>query len=143
MTGFEYIAAIGMLYEGQFENGLRCIQNIRDRYDGTKRNPYSEAEAGHHYARAMASWSAIPALSGFQYSAVKKELKIDRMEGSNFWATGYAYGTISFTAEKKATVNVIGGKLEIETLVVNDEGTARLKKPVTLQNGDSYIFEYK
>ena len=37
MTGFEYTAAIGMLYEGQIDNGLKCIQNIRNRYDGRKR----------------------------------------------------------------------------------------------------------
>ena len=44
MTGFEYAAAIGMLYEGQTAAGLRCIQNIRDRYDGRKRSPFDEAE---------------------------------------------------------------------------------------------------
>ena len=70
MTGFEYTAAVGMLYEGDIENGLRCIKAIRDRYDGRKRNPFDEAECGHHYARAMASWAAILALSGFKYSAV-------------------------------------------------------------------------
>ena len=38
MTGFEYTAAIGMLYEGQNQAGLKCVKNIRDRYDGQKRN---------------------------------------------------------------------------------------------------------
>ena len=37
MTGFEYAAAIGMLYEGQIEDGLKCISNIRNRYDGQKK----------------------------------------------------------------------------------------------------------
>ena len=74
MTGFEYTAAIGMLYEGQLEAGLRCIQAIRDRYDGRKRSPFDEAECGHHYARAMTSWAAILALTGFQYSAVDKTI---------------------------------------------------------------------
>lgn len=55
MTGFEYTAAIGMLYEGMEKEGLEAIKNIRDRYDGKKRNPFDEAECGHHYARAMAS----------------------------------------------------------------------------------------
>ena len=41
MTGFEYTAAVGMLYEGQTDDGLRCIRNIRDRYDGRKRNPFN------------------------------------------------------------------------------------------------------
>ncbi len=39
MTGFEYTAAVGMLYEGQTEQGLRCIKNIRDRYDGARAQP--------------------------------------------------------------------------------------------------------
>jgi hypothetical protein len=30
MTGFEYAAAIGTLYEGQTEAGLSCIGDIRD-----------------------------------------------------------------------------------------------------------------
>ena len=70
MTGFEYVAAIGLLYEDELEAGLKCIKAIRDRYDGRKRSPFNEAECGHHYARAMASWAAILALSGFHYSAL-------------------------------------------------------------------------
>ena len=71
MTGFEYTAAVGMLYEGQ-TRGLKCIAAIRDRYDGRKRNPFDEAECGHHYARAMATWAAVLALTGFRYSGVDK-----------------------------------------------------------------------
>jgi len=56
MTGFEYTAAIGMLYENMEAPGLECIADIRARYDGAKRSPFDEAECGHHYARAMAAW---------------------------------------------------------------------------------------
>src|SRR5690554_3066376 len=38
MTGFEYVAAIGMLQEGLTDDGLLCIRNIRNRYDGRKRS---------------------------------------------------------------------------------------------------------
>jgi hypothetical protein len=48
MTGFEYTAAVGMLQEGMEEEGLRCIEAIRARYDGRKRSPFDEAECGHH-----------------------------------------------------------------------------------------------
>ena len=44
MTGFEYTAAIGMLYEGQRKNGLQTMRDIRNRYDGAKRSPFDEAE---------------------------------------------------------------------------------------------------
>ena len=46
------------------EDGLRCIAAIRARYDGRKRSPFDEAECGHHYARAMASWAAVLAWPG-------------------------------------------------------------------------------
>jgi non-lysosomal glucosylceramidase len=46
MTGFEYAAAIGMLYEEILEEGLTCIRAIRARYDGRKRSPFDEAECG-------------------------------------------------------------------------------------------------
>ena len=67
MTGFEYSTASLMLYTGMLDHGLECIGDIRSRYDGVRRNPWDEAECGHHYARAMASWSAVLALSGFRY----------------------------------------------------------------------------
>lgn len=46
MTGFEYAAAIGMLYEGQIENGLKCIKSIRDRFDGEKETPMTSLNVG-------------------------------------------------------------------------------------------------
>lgn len=90
MTGFEYTAGIGMLYEGMEQEGLETIKNIRDRYDGLKRNPFDEAECGHHYARAMASWASIIAQSGFLYSAVDKSIKFTDKPGNYFWSTGSA-----------------------------------------------------
>ena len=76
MTGFEYTAAVGMhLRRIELDIGLKCISAIRDRYDGQKRNPFDEAECGHHYARAMASWAAILALTGFHYSAVDQTIR--------------------------------------------------------------------
>lgn len=54
MTGFEYCAAVGMLYEGMEEDALTCINAIRRRHDGAKRNPFSESECGHHYGSLMA-----------------------------------------------------------------------------------------
>ena len=50
MTGFEYSTATHMLYAGMVKEGVECIRNIRARYDGEKRNPWDEAECGHHYA---------------------------------------------------------------------------------------------
>ena len=54
-----------MIFAGMVNEGVECITNVRHRYDGERRNPWDEAECGHHYARAMSAWSGIIALSGF------------------------------------------------------------------------------
>ena len=81
MTGFEYSTAAHMIYEGQIENGLKVFKNIRDRYDGFKRNPFNEGEFGHRYARAMAAWAGILAYTGFKYSAVDKTMSFKQKGG--------------------------------------------------------------
>ncbi len=125
MTGFEYTAACGMLQEGMIEDGLACITAIRDRYDGLKRNPFDEAECGHHYARAMMSWTAIPALTGFQFNAADGKMNWGPARGVHFWSTGYAWGTL----ETRETVEglsvklaVLGGRLPMKTLEIAKAG---------------------
>ncbi len=122
MTGFEYTAAVGMLYEGQTENAIKCISSIRDRYDGLKRNPYDEPECGHHYARSMASWGAILATSGFQYSAVYQEITFTSKPGIYFWSNGYAWGTCE-VSNNKTLIKVLAGKVGIKKLHLIGKGT--------------------
>lgn len=126
MTGFEYTAAIGMLQEGQTENGLKCIRNIRDRYDGRKRSPFNEAEAGHHYARSMIAWAGILATTGFQYSAVQKSMSFTSKPGTYFWSNGYSYGTCE-VKNKQAVLTVLSGELELDSFTLNGVGTKKLK----------------
>ncbi len=101
MSGFEYAAAIGMLYEGQTDAGLKCIKSIRDRFDGEKRNPFDEPECGHHYARAMASWAAPLALTGFHYSGINKTMEWSVISGQNFCSNGYSCGTVKISTVGK------------------------------------------
>lgn len=146
MTGFEYVAAIGMIYEGQNETGLKCISNIRARYDGRKRSPFDEAECGHHYGRAMASWSAILALTGFHYSGVTGELKFGNIMGKYFWSDGYSYGTVEISTEgrdKLLTLNVLNGKIDISRITITGCGSATLKKTTTFIAGNKEAFNIK
>jgi non-lysosomal glucosylceramidase len=146
MTGFEYTAAIGMLYEGQTEDGLKCITNIRNRYDGRKRSPFDEAECGHHYGRAMASWSAILALTGFHYSGVTDELQFGNISGKYFWSDGYSYGNVEISdsgADKLLTLNVLNGKIDISKITITGFGSASLKKLTTVQSGGREAFRIK
>jgi hypothetical protein len=118
MTGFEYTAAAGMIYEGMTDDGLLCVKNIRDRYNGRKRSPFDEAECGHHYARAMASWALIPALTGFHYSAVEKTMEFAPKEGTFFWSDGYAWGTVII--KKAGNGYLVDLKPEYGTIILKE-----------------------
>ncbi len=126
MTGFEYAAAVGMLYEGQTAAALKCITSIRNRFDGEKRNPFDEPECGHHYARAMASWSAILAMSEFNYNAPEKTMTFTAKPGTYFWSNGYAWGTC-LVKGKTATVKVQHGNIAISKLVIAGLGSSKTK----------------
>jgi non-lysosomal glucosylceramidase len=139
MTGFEYTAAVGMLYEGQVDEGLGCIRDIRARYDGRKRSPFDEAECGHHYARAMASWAAVLALSGFQYSGVNKSIAFSEKEGTYFWSNGSAWGTCSVRGEGKghrATLQVLRGSLELKAFRLGKSGESKFRRPILIRAGE-------
>jgi uncharacterized protein (DUF608 family) len=139
MTGFEYTAAVGMLYEGDVDNGLECIRDIRARYDGLKRSPFDEAECGHHYARAMASWGAVLALTGFRYSGVEKSMTFADKEGTHFWSNGSAWGTCSVKSEGqkvRAEVRVLHGELELKTFRLGEKGEKKFKSPLLLKTGE-------
>ncbi len=73
-SGIEYQVAAHLIYEGMVKEGVTIVRAVRERHDGIRRNPWNEFECGSHYARAMASWSLLTALSGFHYSAPRKEL---------------------------------------------------------------------
>ncbi len=64
MTGFEYVVAALLAWDGDRAEAERVVRNVRDRYDGRRRNPFDEAEYGHHYVRALASWSVFRAFAG-------------------------------------------------------------------------------
>ena len=118
MTGFEYAAAIGMIYEGMSEEGVECISNIRERYDGAKRSPFDEAECGHHYARAMASWGSILAWTGQQYDGRSGELRFSRSSTKPIpWFTGNAFGTCSIEGDT-IKIQVCEGALRLASVKI-------------------------
>lgn len=139
MTGFEYCAATGMIYEGMTDNALTCIKAIRDRFDGARRNPFSEAECGHHYARSMASWATVLALSDFRYSGVDKTMHFTSRPGTYFWSNGYAWGTCR-VEDNKATLTVLNGSLDIATLTIGEKS---LKNKKTIAEGETATFALK
>ncbi len=143
-TGLEYTAAAGMIYEGDVANGLKCISDVRARYDGLKRNPYDEAECGHHYGRAMAGWAAVLALTGFRYSAVDGTLEFAALEGTRFWSNGAAYGAIQVKQVRERMVvklSVVKGRLPFRTFTLAGYGKASFPGSYAVESGQSRSFE--
>ncbi len=143
MTGFEYVAAIGMLYEGQTASGLQAIRDIRARYDGGRRNPFDEAECGHHYARAMVAWAAVLALTGFAYSGVERRFTLAGRPMAAFWANGRAWGTCRIRrvrAGLAVELKVLGGELSVAEFVLTGCGTHRPPRPWRLTAGAARRF---
>jgi len=57
--------------------GLEIVAAIRDRYDGEKRNPWNEFECGSNYARSMANYALLLAMSGFEYNMAEGRIGFD------------------------------------------------------------------
>lgn len=141
-TGIEYQVASHMIEEGLVDEGLTIVEAVRSRYDGHVRNPFNEYECGSYYARAMASYALLGALSGFRYSAATKTLSIaprlrnmecadssalslrpdssgpeDSGQFVTFFSTNSGFGTLTLTA-RDLVVEIVEGKLAIEQVSV-------------------------
>ncbi|MEQ7005654.1 GH116 family glycosyl-hydrolase [Actinopolymorpha sp. B17G11] len=135
-TGLEYTAAVGMIFEGMRSEALGVVETVRSRFDGRRRNPFDEAECGHHYVRAMASWGLVPAWTGFAYDGVDRTLRFAaaNAEGGSspvrwFWSNGDAWGTVDQRpgeAGVDVTVHVIEGTLRVRELSLAGVGAVDL-----------------
>lgn len=124
MNGFEYTAALALILEGATQEGVQVITDVRARHDGRRRNPFNEPECGHHYARAMASFGAIAALTGLKWSAQSGEFQLKRcnVPTRGFFAVGCAWGTWSqepAPGGTQVTLTVMGGELPVRKLVLD------------------------
>ena len=119
MTGFEYAVACNMLMHGMEKEALEIVRSVRARYDGYKRNPWSEIECGASYARAMASYSFLLAYSGFTYDLAEGYIGFDPVhfeEGySTFWSVGEAFGKFTFS-NGSITFAVLYGEIGLKRL---------------------------
>jgi hypothetical protein len=138
-SGIEYQVASHLIYEGFIEEGLSIVKGVRERYDGYKRNPYDEIECGHHYARSMASYSLLLALSGFKFDSVKKMIGFIprvRVESfKSFWSLNTGWGIYEQKKTKKGYTikfEVVYGFILIKTFEIGIEQLRnRLYKSVT------------
>jgi non-lysosomal glucosylceramidase len=130
-TGLEHSTAALMFYSGMIPQGVEYVENLRARYDGVKRNPWDEAECGHHYARAMSSWSSVVALSGFHYEGDRAHvMALPRLPHDNFhcfWATGTGWGTYTLKRTQGGgvgfTIQTLAGTLPCRSCTLAAPGS--------------------
>ncbi len=130
-TGLEHSTAALMFYSGMIPQGIEYVENLRARFDGVKRNPWDEAECGHHYARAMSSWSSVVALSGFHYEGDRAHvMALPRLPHENFhcfWATGTGWGTFTLKRTQSGgvgfTILTLAGSLPCQSCTVAAPGS--------------------
>lgn len=142
-TGIEYQVASHLIAEGMVNEGLTLVEAVRSRYDGRVRNPWNEYECGNYYARAMASYALLIALSGFHYSAVTHTLSISPrlplLPFTCFFSTASGWGTFTISTGQLA-IRLEAGELDIQTLQITQHGRAMTIHPgVKLYAGENPI----
>ena len=118
-TGIEYQVASHLMVMSRVEEGLEIVRVARSRYDGRVRNPFNENEAGHWYARALASYSLLQGLTGIRYDALERTLYVEpSIDGDfrAFLATATGYGTVG-VKDGEPFIEVRHGVIELDRTV--------------------------
>ena len=144
MSGFEYQVAGHMIQEGLVDEGIEVVAAIRDRYDGEKRNPWNEMECGSNYARAMASYALLLALSGFEFDMTKAEIGFRPKQHRHtqrtqrfFWCLHTAWGTVELNADH-VLLSVLYGSIPVQRL----HASLLLEREVTAATLDGRPLQY-
>ncbi len=139
MTGFEYAFAGLLCAYGKVDAGRRVVAAIRDRYDGKKRNPWSEIECGSNYARSMASFALLPILSGFSFDLPRGYIGFAPYQTEDFsclFSVEGAWGTV-FVTREKMIVYLIEGALDLTAFGTPFDGISAV-----LVDGEEIAFSF-
>lgn len=142
-TGLEYAYATGLAQHGETALAHDAVAAVRERFSGARRNPFDEAECGHHYARALASWGVVIALTGFSYDGRSGAMGFAAAPGPDpvtwFWSQGSAWGTVrqSFSASgvRRVVLEVLSGSVRVERVRIGGSAEFRPRSPGVLAAG--------
>ena len=136
-TGIEYQAAASMIYSGLVAEGLKVVETVRKRYAGWNRNPFAEIESGRFYARSLASWSVLLALSGFQYDGIQQTIsfapKINKNDFYTFWSGGNGWGSFQLKG-KHLQFKLEYGGLKLRAFGIGQTYPFQIFRGVTLND---------
>jgi hypothetical protein len=142
-TGLEYVFALGLVQQDESAVAEEIVGAVRERFSGVRRNPYDEAECGHHYARAMSSWGLVVGLTGFDYDGRHGVMKFAEAKAPSrwFWSTGQAWGTLrqsgGSAGARSAQLEVAYGSVRVERAIIGGS-LLRPQTPGLLVAGATY-----
>jgi len=134
-TGIEYQVAAHCIMEGLVDEGMEVLAALRGRYDGRRRNPYNEIECGDHYARAMAGWAVLEALTGQRTDATRYAVHVAPAGNPDHLRAPFVadagWGSVEWTTDgqtRRLELSLVHGSIELSELSIgttrNETGTA-------------------
>lgn len=99
-TGLEYTAAVALALYGEPALAEHTVADVRERYDGRRRNPFDEVECGSHYVRSMASFGLLHAWSGTVVDASAREIRVAPRPGRWPVIAGGVLGYVEVTHDE-------------------------------------------
>jgi len=142
-NGYEWAACIHMIQAGLVKEGMTCVEAIRERYDGRKRNPWNEFECGNNYARSMATYSLLNTFSGFAFDMPRGMIGFSPMRTVKgrfrcFWSLDSGWGEFEQTPSS-VELRLLSGWLKLKTFRLGKLGRKKVKR-ITL-GGKAIPFE--
>lgn len=113
-SGIEWQVAAHCLFEGLHDEGRAVLDALWTRHDGSRRNPYNEIECGDHYARAMAGWTVLQAVSGVRVDEAAGLLHVGA-HGRWPWVASTGFGTVTVDGSG-VQVEAAEGSLALEVV---------------------------
>ena len=117
LHGMEYALGGTLVQYGMFPDAIETFAAVRNRYDGSQRNPWNEMECGSNYARSLSSWGIVPVCSGLTFDLVRNSLGFAPKVclNSRFrapFSSGTAWGEVR-AGEGWLELQVLGGQLTL------------------------------
>ncbi len=112
-TGIEYQVATHLVFEGYVDEALTLVRTVRERHDGIRRNPWNEVECGHHYARSLASYGVLLALSGADVDVPNGRISFAPRVSADDFRCFFSAGTVWGIYHRRMTDGVVEEDLEV------------------------------
>ncbi len=149
-SGIEFAFASFLMDHGRYADGVRLVEAVHRRYLRAGM-PWNHVECGHHYTRAMSSWTTLLAATGFKPDWPAQSLAVLPGVPGDFhapWVTASGFGRISRKGGA-LSLECQSGSLSFKKLEVNLPAT-RLAVRVaghsvaarTTRQGSNVTFEF-